>query len=106
PLTVEKPAVEDYIGGVRSLMQERLDWWSDVAPGVAPPTPLIGARNPGYTSGLDLVEFATGTRIDSVTLTNDVTVSGGRAPGRYSITVGETVLGGRLLITQWSMQRL
>lgn len=106
PLTVEKPALDAYIAGVRSLTEEHLDWWSDVAPGVAPPTPLVGARNPSYTSPLDLTEFATGTRIDSVTVTNDVTVSGGRAPGRYSITVGETIEGSTILITHWSMQRL
>jgi LPXTG-site transpeptidase (sortase) family protein len=106
PLTAEKPAVEDYIAGVRSLTQKHLDWWSDVAPGLPPPAPLIGARNPTYTSALDLIEFATGTRVDSLTLTNDVTVRGGKAPGRYSMTVGETIEGGTLLITHWSMQRL
>jgi sortase A len=106
PLTLEKPAVENYIAGVRALTEKRLDWWSDVAPGVSPPAPLIGARNPSYTSALDLTESATGTRVHSVTLTNDVTVRGGRAPGRYSITVGETIESGTLLVTQWSMRRL
>jgi len=106
PASAEKPAVEDYIAGVRSLTQDRLAWWGDVAPGVAPPTALIGARNPAYASGLDIFEFATGTRVDSLTLNNHVTVTGGRAPGRYSVTVSETVEGGKLFITQWTMQRL
>ncbi len=105
PLTVEKAAVEEYVAGVRSLTEDRLDWWREVAPGVVPPAPLIGAGSPRYRSALDLNVSATGTRVESVTVTNDVTIAGGRAPGHYAVTVDETIEGGTLVITGWRMQR-
>ena len=104
PLLVQNSAVEAFIAGVRSLSENHLDWWSAVAPGVPPPTPLVGADNPSYLSGLDVVEDATGTQVGTVTLTDTVAVSGGNAPGRYAVTVGETIHDGTLLVTSWSMQ--
>jgi len=104
PLLVQSSAVEAFIAGVRSLTENRLDWWSAVAPGVPPPTPLVGADNPGYSSGLDVTETADGTQVSSVTLTDTVTVKGGNAPGLYAMTVKQAIHDGTLLITGWSMQ--
>lgn len=106
PLTAEASAVEAYVAGVRSLTQRRLGWWKMVAPGVAAPAALVGAANPEYPRPLEVTELVTGTRVDSVTLTDEVALSGGRAPGRYAVSVGETIDDGTLVITRWSMQRI
>ena len=39
----------------------------------------------------------------SVQLTDMITVSGGAAPGRYAVTVVQTVTGGQLLISSWTL---
>jgi len=39
PRMVEESGVQAFIAGVRSLAEDRLDWWHMVAPGVAPPAP-------------------------------------------------------------------
>lgn len=104
PLLVQTSAVEAYIAGVRSLVQSRLDWWRSFAPGVAPPAPLVGAANPRYLTPLNVVVAATGTKATAVTLTNTISISGGSAPGRYSVTVGETIQKGMLVISSWSLK--
>ena len=103
PLLVEESAVEAFIAGVRSLGADRLDWWRSVAPGVAPPSPLVGAGNPGYATPTDVTEQAAGTAATELTLTDTVSVTGGSDPGRYSMTVGETVRRGTLSISSWSL---
>lgn len=104
PLLVQTSAVEAYIAGVRSLVQSRLDWWRSFAPGVAPPPPLVGAANPGYLTPLNVTVVANGTQATAVTLTNTVSIRGGSAPGRYSVTVGETIQNGTLVISSWSLK--
>jgi sortase A len=104
PLLVQTSAVEAYIAGIRSLVQDRLDWWRSFAPGVGPPAPLVGARNPGYLTPLNVTVEANGTQATAVTLANTVSVSGGSAPGRYSVTVKETIQKGTLTISSWVLQ--
>ena len=104
PLLVETSAVEAYIAGVRSLTQNRLDWWRAIAPSAPVPQQLVGAGNPGYITPLDVVVTAAGTEAKSVSLTNTVTISGGSAPGRYAVTVTETIHNGTLTISSWTLQ--
>jgi sortase A len=104
PLLVENAGVEAYIAGVRSLVEDHLDWWNAVAPGVSAPGPLVGANNPSYLSSLDVTITAAGTQVTSVTLTNTIGVSGGKAPGHYAVTVTETVKNGALTISSWTLQ--
>ena len=104
PLLVETSAVQAYIAGVKSLTQKRLDWWHAIAPSAAPPQALVGAGNPGYVTPLDVTVIASGSKATTVTLTNTITVSGGTAPGRYAVTVSETIHDGTLVIGSWTMQ--
>ena len=104
PLLVETSAVEAYIAGVRSLTEKHLDWWHAIAPSTAVPQPLVGAGNPSYLSALDVTVTANGSQATSVVLTNAVSLSGGTAPGHYNETVTESVQGGTLVITGWTMQ--
>jgi sortase A len=103
PLAVQDSAVESFIAGVKALGQNQLGWWAAVAPGVAVPAPLVGAQVTGYDASLDVTVTATGTTATSVELTDTVTIAGGRAPGRYAVTVVQTVTNGQLLITSWTL---
>lgn len=104
PLLIEDSAVEAFIAGVRSLTENRLDWWRTLAPGVSPPAPLVGAKNPSYLTALDVTLTATGTQASAVSLTDTVQIQGGGAPGRYSMVVGEVLHAGTLVITSWTVQ--
>ncbi|MDA8311388.1 MAG: class D sortase [Actinomycetota bacterium] len=103
PLLVDGSGVEAFIAGVRSLTENHLDWWDAIAPGVKPPAPLVGANNPGYETATDVTEHAAGSTATAVTLTDTVTVSGGKHPGRYVMTVLTVVHGHTLTIAAWKM---
>ncbi|HUY21105.1 MAG TPA: class D sortase [Acidimicrobiales bacterium] len=109
PLLVQSAAVSGFIAGVKALAQDRLDWWSAVAPGVSPPTPLVGAHVPAYLSPLDVTLRAAGDTVTGVTLSTTVTVTGGHAPGRYAVSVTETVTetatGSTVVVAGWTMTR-
>lgn len=102
PLLVENSAVEAFIAGLRSLEQNRLDWWGAVAPGVPPPGPLQGA-SVSFLSPLEVTVDATGMTATGAQLTDTVRVTGGKAPGTYSMSVTETIAKGVLTITGWSV---
>jgi hypothetical protein len=104
PLLSEDAAVSGFIAGIKSLTQDQLGWWADVAPGVAAPSPLVGAPGPRYQSPLNVTVSAQGNVATSVTLSTTVTVGGGRQPGRYTVNVGETIQGATLVISSWTMQ--
>jgi sortase A len=104
PLLVQDSAVEAFIAGVKSLTQSELGWWGALAPHVAPPAPLTGAHNPSYETPLNVTVTAAGTVPTSVTLTTTVQVTGGMAPGRYGVSVAESVHDGTLVISSWTME--
>lgn len=103
PLLVESSAVKAFIAGVRSLTQDRLDWWDAVAPGVPPPPALRGAPNPSYLSPLDVTITADGMQATTVALSTTVRLSGGPTPGRYTVQVTETITKGTLVVTAWTL---
>ncbi|HZU49101.1 MAG TPA: sortase, partial [Mycobacterium sp.] len=106
PLAVENSAVEAYIAGVRSLTENRLDWWKAItAPGTAFPNLLYGAHIASYVSSLNVAIEAADTVPAGVILSTTVSVTGGSAPGRYAMIVNETIKNGQLLITGWTMAR-
>lgn len=105
PLLVQDSAVEAFIAGVRSLAEDRLDWWRSVAPGVDAPAALVGAGNPQYSSPLDVAIAVTGSQATAATLTDRVEVSGGSAPGSYAMTVDETIAKGTLVVSSWVVTR-
>jgi sortase A len=102
PLAVQSSAVESFIAAIKALNQNQLGWWSAVAPSVPVPQPLVNAQI-SYNASLDVTVTATGTAATSLQLTDTATVTGGNAPGSYAITVVQTVIGGQLLITSWSL---
>jgi LPXTG-site transpeptidase (sortase) family protein len=101
PLAVQDSAVESFIGATKALSQNELGWWDALAPGVTAPAPLVGSRITGYDASLDVSVTAAGGAATAVQLTDTATVTGGRAPGVYRITVDQTVSNGQLLITSW-----
>jgi hypothetical protein len=103
PLLVQGAGVDAFIAAVRSLSESRTDWFSAIAPNVTPPSPLLGAPNPGYLSSLNVTETASGKAVQGLTLSDTVRVTGGSAPGDYAVTVHETVTGSTLVISSWSM---
>jgi LPXTG-site transpeptidase (sortase) family protein len=103
PLAVEDSAVESFIAGVKALEQNQLGWWGAIAPGVPVPQPLLGAHVSGYDSSLDVTVTATGSAATSVQLTDTAAVDGGKDPGRYALTVVQTVSAGQLVITSWTL---
>jgi len=103
PLLVDGSAVGAFIAGVRALTEDNLGWWHAIAPGVPPPPPLVGADNPGYDTATDVTEHADGVTVTTVSLTDTVQVTGGKHPGRYTMTVRTAVHGHSLTIFSWVM---
>ena len=103
PLALEAAALEGYFGGLHSAGQQRSDWWSLLAPGVAMPAPLNGATVSGHNGPLNVTITAQGTTPTTVTLSTLFTLSGGSAPGEYSETVTEAIHGLTVLITNWEV---
>ena len=104
PLLAEDAGVSGFIAGIRSLTQNQLGWWADVAPGVAAPAPLVNAPVPHYDSPLEVTVGARGSLPTSVTLATTITLRGGREPGHYAVSVGETILGSTLVISSWEIR--
>ena len=103
PLALTASALEAFFGGVHATGSDRADWWSAVAPGVAMPGPLVGATVSRHDAPLDVsIDSADGVP-DAVTLTTDVTVSGGAAPGPYHEVVTEDVNSGVVTVHTWQM---
>ncbi len=101
PLLAEDAAVSGFIGGIKSLTQNELGWWAAIAPGVAPPTPLVRAQAPRYDSPLNVEIAGRGASATTVSLATTVTVSGGTQPGRYALSVAEAVQGSKIVISNW-----
>ena len=106
PLNVEGSAVEAFIGGVKAAEQGEGSWWRSLAPGVPLPMPLRGGVIRDYKSSLNVEVIARSTRARSVELSTTVDIAGGRRPGRYAITVDESLVGSRLRITQWTLHAI
>jgi hypothetical protein len=104
PLAVQSSAVESFIAGVKALEQNQPGWWGSVAPGVPVPRPLLGARVTGYDASLDVTVTATGTTPTTVALTDTASIAGGSAPGRYALSVVQSVTNGQLVITSWTLR--
>lgn len=103
PLNMEFSALKAYFGGLKALGQKRLDWWHGIAPGVTPPADLVGASVSGYVKALDVLVKAHGDVPTGVTLSTEVNVAGGSAPGAYDEVVDCAIKGGHLTVTRWSL---
>ncbi len=103
PLLVEQAAVAAYLAGLRSLTRSEPAGWVSLAPGVRRPPQLVGAQDPAYLSPLEVSLGAEGSEAQSVILRATVSVSGGNDPGRYDLTVVESIASGVLTIGSWTM---
>jgi sortase A len=99
PLLVQGSAVDSFIAAIRALNENRVDWWRQLAPGVAVPGPLLGAANPGYNAGLDVTVTAYGTTSTKVLLQDTLTTAG----ATYAVTVVQTIREHTLYISSWEM---
>ena len=104
PLLDEDAGVEAFIAGVRSLTENRLDWWNALAPGIEAPGPLLGSSNPQYLSPMDVTVTAAGSRATGLALSDTISVSGGKARGHYAEIIDEVINGGTLVISSWTLQ--
>jgi len=103
PLSLTGAALEAYFGGIHAAEQNRNDWWAAIAPGAAMPAPLVGAAITGHDAPLDVAINSVGGAPSTVTLSTDVTVSGGAAPGQYNQAVTLGVTGSTVTIQAWGM---
>jgi sortase A len=101
PLALEAAALEAYFGGLHSGAQQRTDWWAALAPGVAMPSQLVGARITGHNAPLDVEIDSVKGVASQVILRTTVTLAGGRYPGVYHETVATVVHGAVVTIGSW-----
>ncbi len=105
PMAVTAAALEAYFGGVHAMAQDEQAWWSAIAPGVPMAGPLVGGEIVGHDAPLDVTIDSSGGTVTSVTLSTEVTVAGGSAPGSYAESVVLPVSGGTVTIGSWGMAR-
>jgi len=103
PLALEHAALQAYFGGLHATAQGRSDWWATLAPGVAMPAPMSGARVSGHDAPLDVTITATGDSPTAIALDTVLTLSGGPAPGEYAEHVIEALHGDTIVITEWEV---
>ncbi|HKH88117.1 MAG TPA: class D sortase [Acidimicrobiales bacterium] len=103
PMNVEASALEAYFGSLHALAQGHLDWWKDLAPGLAPPAPLVSAQITTYESRLTVTLRANQSSPTSVEMSASVQITGGSHPGSYVMTVGETIKGSTLTVSSWRL---
>jgi sortase A len=97
PMRLEVAALTEYFGLLHSAAQDRVGWWRDLAPLAPMPPALHAATISDYGTRLQINLHVAGARAQGVTLSADVTLSDGKA---CSLTVEETVVGGKLLASQ------
>ena len=105
PYGDESAALAEYFGALRSALQADATWWSDLAPAVplADARPLATADVSGYATPIDVTLDVDGSSLTGVTLSAAVIVTGGAAPGTYSLHVTIADEAGTLHLTGWSM---
>jgi LPXTG-site transpeptidase (sortase) family protein len=103
PLSLTGASLEAYFGGIHASEQNRPDWWAAIAPGAAMPAPLVGGEITGHDAPLDVAIDSVGGTPATVTLSTEITVSGGPAPGEYDQAVTLGVAGTEVTIQAWGM---
>ncbi len=107
PLDDESAVLSLYFAALRSAVEDRPDWWTAVAPGVpfTSASSLVGAEVVRNDTEFDPVLDVSGSTLVGAALTTLPELAGGRAPGRYRITMTAGVSDGQLVVTGWSTIR-
>ena len=87
PLSLEAAALETYFGALHAATQRQASWWSALAPGVPMPAQLDGATVTAHDAPLDVEIDSLRGSPTQVVLRTTVTLGGGAAPGRHTMTV-------------------
>lgn len=104
PLALEGAALADYFGGYHAASSNNSAWWQSVAPGLTMPAAMAGARPDLWrASPLDVTINTSGNQPVQVLLHTVLPLSGGSAPGTYSMDVTEAVHGTTVSITNWEL---
>jgi sortase A len=103
PLAVDAAAMTAYFGALHALVERRLDWWRDLAPGVTAPPAALGAAISQYSTRLDVTVEAAGDVASGAELAATVVLTGGAAPGTYGLRVEMAVRGHELVVSGWSL---
>ena len=100
PLLAQDAAIVAFFGGMKALAQSHLNWWSEFAPGVKAPSPLVGHSVSGYPSSVNVYIEAHGYAVTGVAIKVNATVNG----STYPMAIGMTVSPRNVLtITSWTM---
>jgi LPXTG-site transpeptidase (sortase) family protein len=105
PLNMEFSALESYFGATKSLTQNQLNWWTDLAPTIKPIPQLLDATISAYGSALDVSVDARGNLATAVGFHTDIHIQGGSAPGEYLESVHFAIRAAHLAITSWTLTR-
>jgi sortase A len=103
PLALEAAALDTYFGGLHAAAQGNSEFWGAMAPGVAMPPQLDGARITDHESSLNVAIESTKGVPSEVVLTETVSLSGGSQPGEYNETVVLPVHSGVVTIGSWTL---
>jgi sortase A len=106
PLRAEASVLTAYFGIVRSAEQGERSWWADLAPSVreSAAAGLWDGEITRYDTPLDIMLRVRGGRVLGATLTAVVSTAGPWPPGTYRLAVTETVSGGKLLVSSFTMR--
>jgi len=105
PLDDEAAVLRLYFAALRSASQDQTAWWADVAPGIplGAAASLVGTQVTHNDVTFDPVLDVSGGTMVGASLTTAPDLSGGRAPGPYSVTMTAAVVSGNLVVTGWTM---
>lgn len=102
PLNASGSALELYFGALQ-VAETAPSSWNQLAPSVPASTAqaLDGATVVGVPGSVTPTLFVSGSTVTGATVQSAVTLSGGSAPGTYSITMTAAIRHGRLTVIGW-----
>jgi len=100
-LLAQNAALVAYFGGIKTLAESHLDWWSEFAPNVTPPSALVGRSISGYTSAVNVYIEASNLAIYGVVIRDGIRIG----DSSYAMEVGMAVSSKDVLtITSWKLR--
>jgi LPXTG-site transpeptidase (sortase) family protein len=107
PIQLEQSALGEFRAALLSVEQGDPAGWADLTENNGAPwlnaAPLISAEITHYNQGVSLTVTVNGTTPVGVEISTVVDISGGQAPGVYSLQASESNVNGTLVLTGWQM---